>query len=190
MKTYFGWLLLVNSSGSSPITMLRLAMAALCRLATELWKERAREQEKKSVKARIWKIVRRMVLRYITNVNRGLRCDYKRNVAPDETGDKFYRRLVDRWEERRDEKHERPPVSLKISRNERRSSIPALGKPTGSWCYKQEGEQVWPFENNCFCKATIIPGCPSFRLPWKRIVLGYCNDILWVRLWDKQSFWR
>lgn len=71
----------------------------------------------------------------------------------------FLEDLVDRREERRDEKTRGLRSSWKPI-NEGRSSIPAcflLGKPARRLVFgfdKQGGEQVWIFKNSCFCIAT------------------------------------
>lgn len=68
MKTYFLSSLFVISTGSTLGLGITLEFCLKRR-------SRAREQEKKNVKARIWKVVRRIVLRYVKNVVHRTRSD-------------------------------------------------------------------------------------------------------------------
>ena len=151
-------------------------MALWPRLAmyTESCKVRATEQEKKSVKARNWERVRRMVVWYITNVVRGLRCVYKRNVGPGEAGKFFLEEPVDRREERRDEKTRGLRSSWKL----RWTSVEVRFRPVSYWENPQEvGLRFWQTGRRTSWKIwkllllycnKIIPGCPSFHLPEKK----------------------
>ena len=147
MKTYFLSSLFVISTGSTLGLGITLEFCLKRR-------SRAREQEKKNVKARIWKVVRRIVLRYVTNVVHRTRSDrFDWAMISDLMNEK-------RWERRRGRK-----TSERLRNFQK-------------WEPAQREKLRWSeiFGQKFFCYGFCIPKRFSFphSFPRKCASPGYC----------------